>query len=65
VNINSSEDITRRMQLATGAHGAFKVTWKEKGRPIQLETKMQLLKTCVFSVLLYAAETFMLQSTTQ
>ena len=55
-NNNSSEDITRRIQLAAGAYGALKVFWKDKG--INLDTKVLLLRTCVFSVLLYAAETW-------
>ena len=57
-NNDSTEDIKRRIRLATGAYGALKTIWKDKN--IRLETKLQLLNTCVFSVLLYAAETWAL-----
>ena len=48
------EDMKRRIQLATGAYSGLKIVWKDKN--IRLETKVYLLQTCVFSVLLYAAE---------
>ena len=37
---DSSEEIKRRMQLATGAFSDLKVVWRDKG--IRLTTKVQL-----------------------
>ena len=45
----------------TGACGDLKTTWKDNN--IKLDAKVQLLKTCVFSVLLYAAETWTINKT--
>ena len=56
---DSSEEIKRRMQLATGASSDLKVVWRDKG--IRLTTKVQLLCACVFAVLLYAAETWTIE----
>ena len=60
-NNDSTEEVKRRIQLATGAYGELRTVWKDKG--IRLETKVQLLWTCVFSVFLYAADTWTISKT--
>ena len=49
-NNDSTVEIKRRIQLATGAYGELRTVWKDKG--IRLEIKVQLLLTWVFLVFL-------------
>ena len=58
---NISEEIKRRIQLATGVYGDLKTIWKDNN--IKLDIKVPLLRTCVFSVLLYAVETWAINKT--
>ena len=54
-----SKDIRRRIGKAYGVLGGFNKLW-DAGE-LSLGTKLKLLRTCVFSVLLYAAETWTLK----
>ena len=51
-----SQEIKRRIAKATGAMEGFKTIWKSK--VMKVETKLEILRTCIFSVLLYASETW-------
>ena len=53
---NCSKEIKRRIARAMGTLGGFNKVWSS--REIRLEVKLNILKTCVFSTLLYAAETW-------
>ena len=59
-NNDCTEEIKRRIQLATAAYRDLKIVWNDRG--IRIDTKVQLLWTCVFSVFLYAAETWTINS---
>jgi Domain of unknown function (DUF6451) len=52
-------EIKRRIGKATGVMAGFRNIWKSKN--INSATKLEILKTCVFSVLLYACETWSLK----
>ncbi len=54
-----SVEINRRIDKARSAMASLKDIWKNK--QINLQTKLKLLRTCVFSVLLYASETWTLK----
>lgn len=58
---NCSEDIKRRIGKAAGAMASLKHIWNSK--KLKLENKIRILTTCVFSVLLYASETWTLKVT--
>jgi hypothetical protein len=58
---NCSEEIKRRIGKATGAMASLKHIWNSK--KLKLENKLRILTTCVFSVLLYASETWTLKET--
>jgi len=47
--------IIRRIQLTTIVYAGFRTIWKDKN--ITVDIKLNLLTTCVFSVLFYAADT--------
>ena len=54
-----NKEIKRRIARATGAMAGFKTIWKSKH--ISTETKINIVRTCVLSVLLYACETWTLR----
>jgi hypothetical protein len=56
---NCSEEIKRRIGKATGTMASLKHIWNS--RKLKLENKLRILTTCVFSVLLYASETWTLK----
>ena len=56
---NCSDEIKRRIGKATSAKTSLKHIWNSK--KLKIDNKLQILKTCVFSVLLYAAETWTLK----
>jgi hypothetical protein len=56
---NCSEEIKRRIGKATGAMASLRHIWNSK--KLKLENKLRILTTCVFSVLLYASETWTLK----
>ena len=56
---NCSEEIKRRIGKATGAMASLKHIWGSK--KLSLDNKLKVLTTCVFSVLLYASETWTLK----
>ena len=56
---NCSKEIRRRIGKATSAMASLKHTWNTK--KLTVESKIKLLTTCVFSVLLYASETWTLK----
>jgi hypothetical protein len=58
---NCAEEIERRIGKATGAMASLKHIWK--GKNLTIENKLRILTTCVFSVLLYASETWTLKKT--
>ena len=58
---NCSEEIKRRIGKATGAMASLKHIWNRK--KLRVDNKLKLLTTCVFSVLLYASETWTLKET--
>ena len=58
---NCSEGIKRRIGKATGAMASLKHIWNSK--KLRIDNKLKLLTTCVFSVLLYASETWTLKET--
>jgi hypothetical protein len=53
---NCTEEIKRRIGMATSAYKDLKTVWEDKG--VNVGVKLQLVKACVFSVLLYAADTW-------
>jgi hypothetical protein len=55
-----SPEIRRRINLASQTMGMLKTIWRS--RDISITTKVDLLVTCVFSRLLYAAETWTLKA---
>ena len=56
---NCSVEIKNRIAKATGALASLKHIWKPS--KITVSTKLRILSVCVFSVLLYAAETWTLK----
>jgi hypothetical protein len=54
-----NKEIRRRIARATGAMAGFKTIWNSKH--ISTETKISIIRTCVFSVLLFACETWTLR----
>lgn len=56
---NCSDEVKRRIGLATGTMASLKHIWNSK--KLKIDNKVRILKTCVFSVLLYAAETWTLK----
>ena len=56
---NCSDEIKRRIGKATGAMASLKHIWNSK--KLKIDNKLKVLKTCVFSVLLYASETWTLK----
>ena len=56
---NCSKEIKRRINKAIGAMSNLKHIWNTK--KLKVESKLKLLSTCVFSVLLYASETWTLK----
>ncbi|HMW60562.1 MAG TPA: reverse transcriptase domain-containing protein, partial [Leptospiraceae bacterium] len=54
-----SKDIRRRIAKATGVSSGFGSIWKSK--QISIKVKMSILRTCVFSVFMYACETWTLR----
>ena len=52
-------EIRRRINLANQAFGRLKQIWKDAS--LNRKTKLEILTTCVFSCLLYAAETWTLK----
>ena len=58
---NCSDEIKRRIGKATGAMASLKHIWTSK--KLKIDNKLKVLKTCVFSVLLYASETWTLKET--
>ena len=58
---NCSEEIKRRIGKATGVLASLKHIWNSK--KLKIDNKIKVLTTCVFSVLLYASETWTLKET--
>ena len=58
---NCSDEIKRRIEKATGVMASLKHIWKSK--KLRIDNKLKLLTTCIFSVLLYASETWTLKET--
>jgi len=58
---NCSEEIKRRIGKATGVLASMKHIWNSK--KLRIDNKLKVLTTCVFSVLLYASETWTLKET--
>lgn len=56
---NCSKEIRNRISKATGAMASLKHMWNTK--KLKVVNKIKLLTTCVFSVLLYASETWTLK----
>ena len=56
---NCSEEIKRRIGKATGVLASLKHIWNS--RKLKTDNKLKVLITCVFSVLLYASETWTLK----
>lgn len=56
---NCSEEIRRRIGKATGVLASLKHIWNS--RKLKTDNKLKVLTTCVFSVLLYASETWTLK----
>ncbi|CAF1270699.1 unnamed protein product [Adineta ricciae] len=54
-----SKEIRRRINKAIGAMASLKHIWNTK--KIKIENKLKILTTCVFSVLLYACDTWTLK----
>jgi hypothetical protein len=58
---NCSDEIKRRIGKATGAMASLKHIWNSK--KLKVDNKLKVLTTCVFSVLLYASETWTFKET--
>ena len=58
-NNDCGKEIGRRIAKAAGAMAAFGNIWKS--REISIKTKIDIIKTCIFSILLYACETWTLR----
>ena len=53
------KEIGRRIAKAAGAMAGFGNIWRS--REISIQTKTEIIKTCIFSILLYACETWTLR----
>ena len=60
---NCARDIKARIARAKGAMAGLNNIWKS--RQISYKTKLNVLRTCVFSTALYACETWTLKKTDQ
>ena len=58
---NCSEEIRRRIGKAAGAMASLRHVWN--GKKLTVQNKLRILTACVFSVLLYASETWTLKET--
>ena len=58
---NCSEEIRRRIGKAAGTMASLRHVWN--GKKLTIQNKLRILTTCVFSVLLYASETWTLKET--
>ena len=58
---NCSVEIKRRIGKATGAMASLKHIWS--GKKLTIQNKLRILTTCIFSVLLYASETWTFKET--
>ena len=58
---NCSEEIRRRIGKAAGTMASLRHVWN--GKKLTIQNKIRILTTCVFSVLLYASETWTLKET--
>jgi hypothetical protein len=58
---NCSDEIKRRIGKSIGAMASLKHIWNSK--KLKVDNKLKVLTTCVFSVLLYASETWTLKET--
>ena len=58
---NSSEEIGRRIGKAAGTMASLRHVWN--GKKLTVQNKLRILTPCVFSVLLYASETWTLKET--
>ena len=58
---NCSEEIRRRIGKAARAMASIKHVWS--GKKLTIQNKLKILTTCIFSVLLYASETWTLKET--
>ena len=58
-NNNCSEEIRRCIGKAAGTMASLRHLWNSK--KITIQNKLRILTTCVFSVLLYASETWTLK----
>ena len=58
---NRSEEIRRRIGKAAGTMGSLRHVWN--GKKLTIQNKLRILTTCVFSVLIYASETWTLKET--
>ena len=56
---NCSDAIRRQIGKATGTMASLRHIWN--GKKLTIQNKLKILTTCVFSVLLYASETWMLK----
>ncbi len=54
-----SREIRRRIAQATGAMAGFNKIWNSK--KIKLTVKIQVVRACIFSILLYASETWVIR----
>ena len=58
-NNDCGKEIRKRIAKALGAMAGFKNIWTS--REISIATKLSLLRTCIFSILLYACESWTLR----
>ena len=58
---NCSEEIRRRIGNAAGTMASLRHVWN--GKKLNIQNKLRILTTCVFSVLLYASESWTLKET--
>ena len=61
-NNDCSSEIKQRISMALGALRGLQKIWNSSA--IGLKTKLQILKTSIFSVLLYTSETWTLKKQT-
>jgi len=59
-NNDCGKEIARRIAKAAGAMAAFGNIWRS--REISIQTKVKIITTCIFSVLLYACETWTMRT---
>ena len=58
---NYSDEIRRRIGKAAGTMASLRHVWN--GKKLTIQNKLRILTTCVFSVLLYASESWTLKET--